>query len=128
MRLLGALGTISGGLRTFEDEQSEEQERHAAKVRAARLEIARRHWTEITPAERLVARGPWLVDTETDFIYIRRRGETFEPGRANLLSGEGVSLAFYVNKSGDVVPLERVPSPRTYSEHAERQARRAAGT
>jgi hypothetical protein len=95
------------------------------ELRAARVEVARRNWREIAPAERLVARGlGWLVDAETDFIFVRRGGTTFEPERASLLSGEGADLWFFVDRDGDPVVLERVTSPATWSEHVARREQR----
>jgi hypothetical protein len=116
-------------LKTVEEQEADERDKFAAEVRAARIDLARRNWREIDPPERLVARGfGWLVDSETDYIFVRRRGTTFEPGRAAIMSGEGFDLWFFLDAAGDVVPLERVPSPKTWSEHVERQARRAART
>jgi hypothetical protein len=107
--------------------RSAESDAGMDELRAARVEIARRNWTEIDPAERLRPRGMgWLVDSESDYIFVLRRGTTFEPGRANLLSGEGFALWFFVDRDGDVVVLERVVSPSTWSEVVERRARRSA--
>lgn len=95
------------------------------ELRAARVEVARRAWEEIAPAERLVARGPgWLVDSETDRIFVRRRGVTFDPGRASIFSGDGAELWFFVDRDGSPVVLERVLSPANWSEHCERRERR----
>jgi len=110
-------------LRTFEDREAEERDELAAQVREARVELARREWTEIAPRERLVRRGPWLVDAETDALYVPRRGTTFEPGRAALISGQGAALWFYLDRD-DVVVLEKVRSPASSSEHVERREAR----
>jgi hypothetical protein len=54
---------------------------HDRAVREARLELARRMsaWTEI-PETRLVRRGRYLVDAETDLVHLIRRGHVFGPG------------------------------------------------
>lgn len=57
---------------------------------------------------------------------MRRPGSTFEPGRASVFSGEGAPLCFFVDRDGDVVLLERLTSPATWSEVIERQARQEA--
>jgi hypothetical protein len=118
----------SGGTpRTFEDAEREENERHNEEVRAARIEVARRNWTEIDPPERLFRRGfGWLVDDETDYVFIPRRGTTFETGRASLMTGEGLDLWFFIDRdSGDVVPLERLGT-ETWSEIVAKRARKQA--
>jgi hypothetical protein len=92
-------------------------------LREARVALARRMstWREIPEP---VRRGPWLVDAESDELFVVRRGATFEPGRAHILSGDGFPLSFYVDVDGDVVVLEKVKSPATWSEHVARQTSR----
>jgi hypothetical protein len=74
------------------------------------LDLARENWQEL---EEPVARGPWLVDVESDRLYVRRRGLIFEPRMATIVSGQGADLAFYVDPAtGEPVILERVREPR----------------
>ena len=48
----------------------------------------------------------------------------FERDRASLLSGEGMDFWFFVDRDGDVVVLESVSSPATWSEVVARRARK----
>jgi hypothetical protein len=96
------------------------------EVRRARLELARRQsaWTEI-PETRLVRRGRYLVDAETDFVYVLRRGLVFEPGRAAVgYVADQTPMTYFVDQAGEIVFLEQPGAPRTWSEIVERKARR----
>ena len=100
---------------------------HERQVRQARLELARREtsWTEITPAERLVRRGPFLVDSETDLLYVHRRGLVFEPGRATVgYVTPNTTLTFYVDRDDNVVFIDQPGGARTWSEIVARKATR----
>ncbi|MGZ4418030.1 MAG: hypothetical protein ACXVRV_07625, partial [Gaiellaceae bacterium] len=71
MNVLGRRGTIgrSAPVAAAPDE-----------VRQARIDYARgnSHWTEI-PETRLVRRGPgWLIDADSDLVWVLRRGVAFE--------------------------------------------------
>jgi hypothetical protein len=105
-----------------------EHERH---VREARLANARRQsaWTEI-PEPRLVPRGRGLlVDAETDFVWVVRRGHVWEPHKATIgFVPDDAALTFTVNQNGGVVFLEQPGSLRSWSEYVERQARRGRAT
>lgn len=104
------------------DEQRAEWER---QIREARLELARRQpaWEEI-PRTRLVKRGRWLVDADTDALYSIRRGVVFEPQRATIgYVPDGARLAYYVDERGDIVFLEQTAGT-TWSDVVARQARR----
>jgi hypothetical protein len=97
----------------------------------ARVEFARRHdrWTEIA-AERLIPRGParfgWIVDAETDLVWVRSAGTFFVTGSVTLIATQ-VNVTFFVDARGDVVPLERVSTIPTWSWYIDRRARAAAG-
>jgi hypothetical protein len=105
-----------------------EHERH---VREKRLETARgrTNWTEI-PETRLVRRGPFLVDAETDLLWTVRRGHVFEPYRASVgYVTEATPMTFFVDGDGDIAFLESPGSaPLTWSEIVARRARRGHGT
>jgi hypothetical protein len=108
---------------TTTDQQRSEHER---AVREARLANARQRsaWTEI-PETRLVRRGPFFVDSETDQLYVLRRCVVFEPNRAVVgYIPDGTPMTFTVNERGEVVFLEQPPGPRTWSEIVARKARR----
>jgi hypothetical protein len=108
---------------TVTDPQREEW---AGQVRKARLEVARgqKNWEEI-PETRLVQRGRYLVDAETDLVYVRRRGVVFETGNATVgYVVPGTPMTYTVNEADEVVFLE-LGSSRTWSEIVERKARRA---
>jgi hypothetical protein len=106
---------------------AESVDEHAAmraRLREQRVLSARgsRRWTEI-PETRLVPRGPWLCDAQTDALYTVSRGAVFGPA-GGIEFDEMVDRQFFVSPMGDVVMLERVQTPATWSEYFERQARR----
>ncbi len=116
---------VSGGHpRSVEDQEDDERAEHLARVRAARIKAARAQsqWEELVESH-LVPRAGWLVHEPTDTLFTIRRGETFEPGKATFLSGEGARLAFFVTLADEVVVLEPFDSPRTWSEVVERKTR-----
>jgi hypothetical protein len=119
-------------LRTVEDDQADEARALREQVRAARVEFARRNdrWTEIAPAERLIPRGParygWLVDAETDLVWVRSKGSFFVTGPVTVVATH-VDVTFYVDANGDFVAIERVSSIPNWSWHVAKQARSAAG-
>jgi len=93
-----------------------------AELLEARVARARSipHWREI-PVERLVVRGPgWLVDTETDLVYVGGRPVLFEPGSASPVA-ERDAITFFVNKDENVVAIKRRYSPRSWCEHVRRE-------
>ena len=97
------------------------------QVRPARLEVARRNpkWTELEEVD-LVPRGRgWLVSADTDAIYTPTRGVVFQPHSVNVIADQ-IELAFYVDREGDIVFLERLPF--TWTEHLERRAARELRT
>lgn len=99
---------------------------HERQVREKRLEIARQrsNWTEI-PETRLVRRGPFWVDAETDLLWVVRRGHVFEPGRAGVgYVTNDTAMTYTVDAAGEVVFLESPSGPRTWSEVVERRAKR----
>ncbi len=103
------------------DRQRAEHERH---VRAARLEEARRQttWREI-PETSLVRRGPFLVDSETDAVFVVRRGHIFEPGRATIgYLPDNIPMTYFVDEAGSVVFIERYTGAATWSEIVARKA------
>jgi len=96
------------------------------QVRQARLELARsqRHWTEIAET-RLVRRGPFVVDSETDAVFVYWRGQVFESGRATVgYVRDDTPMIFTVDRGGEVIFLERHPGAATWSEIVARKARR----
>jgi hypothetical protein len=96
------------------------------EVKAARIETARRAgWRQVAHTS-LVPRGRWLVNAETDELLVHRGGTTFETGKASLLSGHGFDLVFTVGVDGDVLVLEKVTWPSSWSAYVRRQALRAA--
>lgn len=125
------IGRIFGGpLRTVEDDEADQRAAHVVKVRQARLELARANdqWEEL-PETRLVQRRPggrYLVDAESDRIYSLGRGIVFEPGRSTVgYVDPNDRMTFYVDRDEEIVFLERLTHPHTWSEFCERQARRA---
>jgi hypothetical protein len=95
-------------------------------VREARLEFARRqrNWVEV-PETRLVARGRFLVDAETDLCYVHRRGHVWEPGRATVgYLPDGAAMTDIVDAAGAVIFLEHPGGPATWSEIVARRAKR----
>lgn len=102
----------------FDDEDKAAKQQ---KIREARLKAARgqHNWTEITPAERLVPRGParfgWLVDAASDRLWRVSRGSVFEPGTARVVATHSAET-FYVSRDGDVVALEPAEPFSTWSE------------
>jgi hypothetical protein len=102
------------------------------ELRAARAAAARRtKWREFSEGE-FVRRGPrgaWLVHEPTDEIFVLRRGSVFaDRATIEFAREDDPSIAYFVTADERVVALERVPHPRTWSEHVARQARRAART
>lgn len=95
---------------------------YAERVRPARLQAARRNakWTEIENDLVPRARG-WLVSASTDAIYTPTRGIVFAPHSVNVIADQA-DLAFYVDRDGELVFLERLPF--TWSEHVERREQR----
>lgn len=96
-----------------------------ARLRAARLDVARRNsqWTELEEVD-LVPRGPrnqWRVSASTDEIYAPHRGAVFQSWSTSVVA-DHAELAFYVDRDGDLVFLERKPG--TWSDHVAKQARR----
>ena len=102
---------------------------HDRQVRGARLANARRQsgWTEI-PQTRLVPRGRGLlVDAETDFVWVVRRGHVWEPHKATIgFVPDDAALTFYVDQHDEIVFLEQPSGPSTWSEIVARRARRGA--
>lgn len=92
-------------------------------IRAARVAAARRLGWEELPETRLIPRGPrgWLVDAETDAVYVPYRGATFERGSARLVAIP-TTLSYYVDDDGSPVVLER--QPQTWSQIFAGQVRR----
>jgi hypothetical protein len=102
---------------------------HMRQVREKRLETARGrvNWTEL-PETRLVRRGPFWVDAETDLVWVVRRGHVFEPGRASVgYVTDDTPMTFFVDATDEVVFIE--PSggrPRTWSEVVAKRAKRGS--
>lgn len=95
-------------------------------VREARIATVRACFTELQETG-LVERGPYLVDVDSDLLYTPYRGATFARGKATLdYVNPSSGLAFFVNRAGDVVLLEPVRRPATWSEVVERKARKQA--
>lgn len=115
-------------LRTVEEIEAEKADALWQDVREARVVNARKQagWTEISPAERLVPRGPsryrWLVDSELDDVYTVSPGTWFEPRKATILANMA-KATFIVDAAGDVVVLERVASIPSWSWLVDRQTR-----
>lgn len=108
MKFLGTIGQPG----TVEDKD-------AAELRTFRLRAARERtkWTEIPEP---VVRGRWLVDAASDRLYTPYRGATFCGPRLEF-ADDRADLAFFVDRDGDVVVLEQVRTPATWSEYVERQ-------
>ncbi len=94
----------------------EERELREGRVRAAR---ACQAWTEITPAERLCARGPvrygWHVDAESDQIFVPHQGAAFLPHSSAVLA-DRAPLHFVVDHDGHVTVYQRALAPKTWSD------------
>ena len=105
-----------------------EKKRRAVTValRPKRLEVARRHtkWTEIE--DDLVPRGRgYLVSAATDALYTQARGVVFAPYSSNVIADQ-TELAFYVDREGELVFLERQPG--TWSQFVAKRAKRGQAT
>jgi hypothetical protein len=115
-------------LRTVEQDEAEQAQALLEEVRQKRVEIARRNdnFTEI-PAERLIPRGPakfaWLVDAETDLVWVRSRGTTFVRDSVTLVSTHA-PVTYFISGEGDIVPIEPAPSIPSWSWYIARQTRR----
>ncbi len=119
------LSTVFRPARTTTDSDPAVVE-HERQVRQARLDLARRQttWTEI-PDTRLVRRGRYLVDAETDLIYVLRGGVVFEPGKAVVgYVPENTPMTFTVYENGKIAFLEQPSGPRTWSEIVAHKAAR----
>ena len=112
----------------FDDKDAAQKQR---MLREARLKAARNqsNWTEITPAERLIRRGParfgWLCDAADDRLWCVGRGTVFLPGGAGVVSTH-VPVTFYVDADDDVVALEPAPF-QTWSEVVKRRPELVTG-
>lgn len=97
----------------------------AARVREARVESARsnQYWRELEEVD-LVKRGPYLVSASTDELFTPHRGAIFDRGKVEF--GERSELYFFVSRQDDVVMLERVTSPASWSEVVRQRASRPA--
>lgn len=97
----------------------------AAELRELRIAAARKqaHWNEIEETT-LVRHGPWLVHADSDAIYKIHRGIVWGSGSASVVA-EFISLAWFVDRDGQVVFLERMPA--TWSEIVAKRARRRRG-
>lgn len=104
-----------------EDELAKKRE----QLREARLNAARNqpNWREVSPAARLIPRGParfgWLCDAADDSLWRVTRGATFQPGSAVVVATH-TAVTFYVDTNGDVVALEPAPI-KTWSEVVRRR-------
>lgn len=94
-----------------------------SKLLAARVAAARRcsPWTEIPPP---VQRGRFFVD-EDDRVLVRYRGAVWQRGSAGIIS-DAAPLLFSVGAQNVVDVFEVGPIEGTWTEHVEREARRAA--
>jgi hypothetical protein len=111
---------VLGGF-SFEGATDAQREAHEAKVRAARIEYARRNgrWTEIE--NDLVPRGRMHVSASTDRVYMPYLGTIFQTGSATAVS-DRAELYFTVDDGGELAFYER--QREKWSELVERQARR----
>ena len=109
-------------MRTFLPRRSDERPTEDA-IRERRIMEARRnsYSTELQETD-LVRRGRLLVAAETDEIFTLYRGVVFPGGAALAAFNQQVPLAFYVDRDGDLVFLERRGG--TWSELVARKARR----
>jgi hypothetical protein len=101
--------------------------KRAELVREKRIEHARatRDWVEHREEE-FVRRPPgFLVHADSDQVFTVYRGTVFEPRGARIVFGHVPEMHWFIDRAGEIVFLERT-SPRTWSEHVERQARRDA--
>ena len=119
------LGIVSSRADVFHPTQAE-LEKKRQQLRDARLKAARSqaNWTEITPPERLVPRGPakygWLVDAASDKLWRVTWGTVFAPGTA-AVAATHTAVTYYVSADGDVVPLEEAQPLSTWSEVVRRR-------
>jgi hypothetical protein len=95
-----------------------------SELAARRVEAARanKRWLEHGPQD-FVVRGPFLVDAVSDVLYRRARGVVFERDSPHAIDVQA-RREFFVSTSGEVVFVERVQSPKTWSEVVARRARR----
>ena len=98
------------------------------QLRAARLGAARAnaYWQEIE-FTLLVRRGPFLVRADDDSLWTLHRGNIWNPSAADVVFNDRIQMWFTVDAAGDVVFLEKINAPATWSEVVERQARRWPG-
>lgn len=105
---------------TQEDVLAREARQLEDDVRKARVKNARscQAWQEIKPPERLIERGPrnlgWVVDSDSDRIFVRHRGSAFYPRSATVMA-DRADLWFTVNE-GEVVVYERLNRPASWSD------------
>ena len=118
-------------MRTFMRASSDERPGEDA-IRDARVEVARRNsaWTELEEVDLVRRHRGWLVSAETDELFTLSRGVVFASGSVTVIADQA-ALYFYVDRAGgDLVFLEKIMSPATWTEHLEQQAakerRRAA--
>jgi len=99
---------------------------HEEEVRQARLAAARRNsrWTELNPVDLVPRNRGWLVAASDDAIYSPIRGAVFQPHSASAIA-DMTKLFYFVDADGEVVFLEQVTRPATYTEHLEQAAERA---
>jgi hypothetical protein len=114
-------------LRLLEGEPDEVQARlraiHDAKLRPARLEIARRNrrWHELQEVDLVARHRGWLVSATTDEIFSPYRGAVWVPDSVAVVS-DMAELWFYVTADDEIHFLERVNPPATYTQWLEAQA------
>ena len=107
-------------METLEDIQAREARERDEDVRKARISAARKcsAWEEITPPERLVPRGParfgWMVDAESDAIYVLHGGSVFQPRTAQIIADKAPLK--YTISGGHVLVYERLRKPKTWSD------------
>jgi hypothetical protein len=112
------LGTI-GNLRA--PEPTPESELRERRVLAARRSL----WTEI-PESRLVERGQFLVDAETDRLYTAYRGALFSSHGRLLFGDQRSDLVYAVLATGGIIVLEPATIARTWSDYCYLRERGAA--
>jgi hypothetical protein len=98
---------------------------HEEKLRAARLEAARRnpHWQEVSEMQLVRRNRSWFVEADSDIVLQAVRGVVFDPAGTSVIATM-TELSFTVSDEGDLTFYERVPGVPTWTWFLEQQQER----
>lgn len=99
------------------------------KLRRLRVETARRveAWREVAATD-FVQRPPYLVEAESDWVFVPFKGTIYATGEAKPTYHERTALLFVVGENDELTFFERTANPQTWSQHVARRAHRARVT